>query len=57
MATSYDNYPMGVNGSHDYFNQPDRPEWPECGELPDRGEWLCPTCEWRGECEKSEVGE
>lgn len=52
-----DNYPMGVNGSHRYFDQPDWPEWPECGELPDRGEWLCPRCEWRGECEKSEAGD
>ena len=24
------NYPMGVNGSHDYFNQPDTPECPKC---------------------------
>ena len=30
MASSYDNYPMGVNGSHDHFNQPDPPSEPYC---------------------------
>ena len=39
-----DNYPMGVNGSHWYFNQPDPPECPHCcTELME--EWhYCPMC-------------
>lgn len=39
-----DNYPMGVNGSHPYFNQPDPPECPHCCcELME--EWhYCPMC-------------
>ena len=26
MGETYSNYPMGVNGSNDYFNQPDPPD-------------------------------
>ena len=38
------NYPMGVNGSSDYFNQPDPPECPHCyTEL--EADWrFCPWC-------------
>ena len=50
-----DYYPMGTNGSDDDFNQPDPPEPPECYELPDRGEFLCPACEWQNECAYAEV--
>lgn len=52
-----DNYPMGVNGSHPYFDMPDKPEWPECAEIQDRLEFLCPQCEARGECELWEEDE
>jgi len=50
-----DYYPMGVNGSSDYFNQPDDPTWPECKDVPDRREYLCPSCESRYECPDWEV--
>lgn len=38
------NYPMGVDGSHPYFNQPDPPECLNCGfELEE--DWrFCPHC-------------
>ena len=44
MGESNSNYPMGVDGSHDYFNQPDPPECPHCCcELME--EWhYCPMC-------------
>lgn len=56
MANS-DYYGYGVDSSHEHFNQPDPPEPPECYELPDRGEFLCPACEWQRECTYAEVGE
>lgn len=46
-----DNYPMGVNGSHPYFNQPDPPDAPycqnkECMEPLERHWEFCPYCAW-----------
>lgn len=38
------NYPMGVNGSHDYFNWPDPPECLNCTATLEL-EWeFCPYC-------------
>ena len=39
-----DNYPMGVNGSSDYFNQPDPPECVHCGVRLEYDWTFCPNC-------------
>ena len=50
MMSENSNYPMGVNGSHDYFNQPDPPSEPycpndECMEPIEHSWWnYCPNC-------------
>ena len=56
-GSAYSNYGRGTWAGDPLapWNRPDPPEWPECAEVRDRGEWLCPECEWRGECEESEV--
>lgn len=46
-----DNYPMGVNGSDPYFNQPDPPDSPYCQNKecmePLQYSWeFCPNCGW-----------
>lgn len=38
------NYPMGVNGSHPYFNQPDPPQCPSCAADLDPDWRFCPWC-------------
>jgi predicted amidophosphoribosyltransferase len=38
------NYPMGVNGSHPYFNQPDAPECPKCVADIEPDWEFCPYC-------------
>ena len=46
----YDNYPLGVSGSSDYFNKPDYPTCPECEEPMeyDRyGALFCANCRSR----------
>ena len=45
---SITNYPDGVDGSHDYFNEPDPPECPnrDCMTTLEP-EWeFCPGCGW-----------
>lgn len=39
-----DNYPMGVNGSSDYFNRPDPPECPSCCARLEEDWRYCPWC-------------
>lgn len=39
-----DNYPMGVNGSDDYFNQPDPPTCDDCGADIEPQWSYCPYC-------------
>lgn len=44
MGECNSNYPMGVNGSHDYFNWTE-PKCPACGADLDHEEWAyCPWC-------------
>ena len=54
MATAYDNYPMGTGPMDPYFYWEDPPGWPECTEVPNRMEYLCPSCDYRRECPKWE---
>ena len=48
VGTAYDNYPMGVNGSHPHFNQPDAPECQnrDCNATLEAGWEWCPYCGW-----------
>lgn len=49
-----DNYPLGVNGSCDYFNEPDPPECRDCGATLETDWEYCPYCgekiDWEAMC-------
>ena len=38
------NYPLGVDGTHDYFNEPDPPECPRCYTTLEADWNYCPSC-------------
>ena len=41
---SNSNYPAGVDGTHDYFNEPDPPECQRCYTTLEEDWRYCPSC-------------